>query len=231
MKRLICLVLAALMIAAFASCGGEKPKTENGATEDEANYPIPENNTFVGSKTETGMRYDMTLDRYTSEFNAMYQKLGGNPKEFPYKKWKKIKTEQQDNGFVYDYYALTGGEIVLTAAVDGDSLQIINLGCGITAKKFNQSENVRQKVMTVCGTMAAVAGGYKEDDVVFFGNLFVDTIDSPEHCFWYENSIYLYSSENTDSGETTMLFRTIPAAQNILNDWNLQDYKSYWNLG
>ncbi len=228
-KKLICLLLIGVMALSFASCGSApEKKTENGATEDEANYPTPEDENFTESKTETGLVYNMTLDRFTTEFNAMYLSIGGKESEFPYKKWKLLKKEEQNNSMTYAYYSLDSGEMVLTATVDEKSLRIVNLGCGITAKKFNSSENTQQKVMTVCGTIAAVAGGYKEDDVSFFGNLFVDTIESKDHCFWYENSIYLYDSENDKDGNTMMLFRTIPAKSNIEAEWNLQDYKEYW---
>lgn len=228
MKRLICVILAGILMIFCASCGSDSKKTESGATEDEANYPKPATDNILEGKTETGLVYNMNLDKFTTEFNSMYLRLGGKEGEFSYKKWKLVRKEKQTNGLNYRYYSLDSGQMVLTATVDDESLRIVNLGCGITAKFFNSAENLRQKVMTVCGTIAAVAGGYGEDDVVFFGNLFVDTIEEEEHCFWYNNSIYLYSGENDSSGETTMLFRTIPAKKSIEAEWNLKDYKEYW---
>lgn len=227
MKRLICVLLCAAVMISLCSCG-EKAKAPSGATEDEANYPSPDKENFVESKTETGLLYNMTLDKYTAEFNKMYLCLGGRESEFPYKKWKLLKKETQNNGMTYGYYALDSGNITLTATVDNESLYIVNLGCGTTADKFNRSKNFQQKVMTVCGTVAAVAGGYKADDVKFFGNLFVDTLESADHCFWYKDSIYLYSGEKDISGKTSMLFRTIPATSDIEAEWNLVDYKEYW---
>ena len=84
--------------------------------------------------------------------------------------------------------------------------------------------------MTICGIMAAVSGGYESDAVTFFDNLFVDTINSQDNSFWYNDSIYLLSTEKgKDNKESTMLFRTMPASEEIRNKWNIQDYVSYWH--
>lgn len=228
MKKLICLILIAVMALSAAACAPSEKPTESGATDDEANYPKAQNAGFAESKSETGLCFNLTLDQYTTAFNSIYLAIGGKENEFPYKKWKLLRSKKQDNGLTYSYYSLDSGEMVLTATVDADSLQIINLGCGVTAKRFNKSEDFRQKVMTVCGTMAAAAGGYTEDDVVFFENLFIDTIDAEDNSFFYESCLFVYSGQKEQNGETTMLFRVIPADSEVVKEWNVADYKSYW---
>lgn len=230
MKRIIAILMIAIFALSFMSCGnGEaRKKLPKGATEDEANYPKSEKNNFVENDNETGMTYIFTLNKYTTEFNNMYESLGGDYNDFPYKKWKKQSSEKQSNGKLFNYYYLDNGEVVLTATEEDESKRLVNVGCGITVKKFNSKKNMKNKVMTLCGIMAATAGGYKSGDVNFFSNLFVDTISSNEHCFWYESSIYLYDKETAKNNKSTILFRTMPAALNIEDDWNLQDYKEYW---
>lgn len=230
MKRLIAIFMVIILAFSAASCGGGEKvkKLPKGATEDEANYPKREKNTSVENDNETGMTYNFTLSKYTTAFNTMYVKLGGDESDYPYSKWKKKSDEKQSNGKLYNYFYLDNGEIILTATEEDESGKLVNIGCGITVDKFNTRKNMKNKVMTVCGIMAAVSGGYSSDNVNFFSNLFVDTITSDEHCFWYEDSIYLYDKEIAENGKATILFRTMPAASNIEDDWNLQDYKDFW---
>ncbi len=229
MKRVIALLLTVIAVFCLCSCNSqtEIETPVSGATDDEANYPTPENENFVETDTGTGMRYKMTLDQYTTAFNTMYTSLGGSLKDYPYKKWKKMYSGLS-KGVKYDYYYLDSGKITLTATVEQKSLYLANVGCGVTKSDFVKSKDTEQNVMTVCGIMAAVAGGYTSDAVIFFGNLYVDTINSEEHCFAYGNSVYLYDINKSSNGTKTMLFRTMPAAGNIKSDWNITDYKTYW---
>ncbi len=230
MKRALAIILVMILVVFTASCGKKETakKLPKGATEDEANYPSREKDNFIENDNETGMTYKFGLKKYTDAFNSVYVKLGGEYDDYPYNKWKKKATEKQSNGKDYNYYYLDSGEIVLTATEEDESGELVNVGCGITVDKFNTIRNMKNKVMTVCGIMAVVSGGYSSDDVNFFGNLFVDTINYDEHCFWYEDSIYLYDKEIAQNGKATVLFRTMPAASNIEDDWNLHDYKEFW---
>ena len=87
MKRLLAVLLTAVLIISFSSCGSTEKKLPKGATEDEANYPKRVKENFVENDNETRMTYLFTLANYTTEFNTMYSKLGGDYKEFPYKNW------------------------------------------------------------------------------------------------------------------------------------------------
>lgn len=230
MKRVLCIFLFCVFTFSLCSCAQKKAETVStvsGATEDEANYPTPVKENFVESDGATGMSYQMTLDQFTSAFNSMYTSLGGSLSDYEYNKWKKTNGEDQ-SGEEHKFYYLDSGDITLTASVEKESLYLTNVGCGVKSGYFYASENNQQKVMTVCGIIAAVAGGYEIDDVPFFGNLYVDTLESEEHCFWYNNSIYLLDNGESKNGEKTMLFRTMPASASIEAEWDLQDYKSYW---
>lgn len=230
MKKVIAGLLILVFVLAFSSCGEKEisKKLPKGATEDQSNYPKREKNKFIENDNETGMIYNFTLNKYTTELNTMYEKIGGSYKDFPYKKWKKQSSEKQSNGKLYNFYYLKTKNVTLTATEEDESRHLVNVGCGITVKKFNSSENTKSKVMTICGIMAAASGGYTSDDVNFFGNLFADTISAKDNSFWYENSIYLFEKQNSSSGEGTILFRTMPAEKNIKSEWNLIDYKENW---
>lgn len=231
--KIISVLLAVLIFAgAFSSCGTLKKDakiTANGATEDEANYPTPEQNNYDEAETDTGMCYSFTLDRFTTGFNTMYVNLGGEADDFPYKKWTQTyEGVEAANGRYYDYYYLDSGEdIILTSVIETTTRRVINLGCGVKLDYFMKNEDNRQRVMTVCGIMAAVAGGYTVDEVPFFTNLYIDTIDSDAHEFWYNGSIYLYE-ERVNGKDSTILLRTMPAKPEIEAEWNLKDYKDYW---
>ena len=167
-------------------------------------------------------KYDATLDRFTTAFNEMYLSLGGKISDFPYKKWKK-KGEASQNGLDFIYYYLKSDNITLTATVEKKTLYLVNIGCAVDVEFFATSRDGKQKVMTVSGIIAAVAGGYKSDYVNFFDNLFVDATDREDGCFWYKNWIYLY-----EESKQTRMFRVMPATSEIAAEWNIEDYKNYW---
>ena len=231
MKKLLIILLCLIFTLCFSSCGGDNKKSKvsvAGATDDEANYPTPKENKYVESDGETGMRLNYTLESFTTEFNTMYEALGGKTSDFPYEKWKKAGEEKgSDNGLNYEYFSLTNDKITLTATVDTASRQLINIGCGISVKNFYANKNNEQKVMTICGSIAAVAGGYDRDSVPFFGNLYVDTISNEDHCFWYNNAIYIYERRE-NKGESVMHFRVMPAEDGIDKRWDIKDYKEFW---
>lgn len=231
MKRFFCVFLVLLILSGFSSCSSQQTST-NGATEDEANYPKPEEDNYEESDNATSLRYDMTLWDYTTAFNLMYSDLGGGATEgISFSDWVLTEENQKDNNNVeYDSYYFNSGSIVLTATVETESEHVMNLGCGTTVAQFTGSAETQQEIMTLCGIMATVAGGYNSDAVTFFNNLFVDTIDSDENCFWYEQSFYLFSTEDKDDDdESTVLFRTIPAKAEFRELWNIPDYSDYWS--
>ncbi len=230
MKKLAAIFLIISFLFSFTACAQNKPEKNlpKGATEDEKNYPKKLKYTSVENDNATGKIYNFTLSKYTTAFNTMYEKLGGDHKDFPYKNWKKQNSETQSNGKTYNFYYLKGKAIVLTATEEEESKNIVNVGCGTTVKNFNSSDTGKVRFMTICGIMASAAGGYSSNDVNFFTNLFTDTISADEHSFWYDGSIYLYEKEDTDDKNSTVLFRTLPASVSIEEEWNLQDYKKFW---
>ena len=135
-----------------------------------------------------------------------------------------------ESGVEYDSYYFNSGKVVLTATVETKSQQIMNLGCGTTVEQFKSSPKTQSDIMTVCGIMCAVAGGYNIESVDFFSNLFLDTFDSRENSFWYQDSMYILTTEEGDSdAERTMLFRTMPVGEELREQWSLVDYKTFYN--
>lgn len=228
MKKFIALFFVLILSLNLISCGNA---TQTGDTQKDVEYPLPVEKIYTESNSLTELSYDMTLWDYTLAFNSMYMSLGGGSLEgIELKDWVLTeKAKKDENGVVYDCYYYNNGKIVLTATVETDTEMVLNLGCGTTMAQFTSDHSLRLEILTVCGIMAAVAGGYDSNAVTFFDNLFVDTIDSDDHCFWYEKGIYLLSYEERESvDESTLLFRTMPASANIRDKWNLKDYRDYW---
>lgn len=237
MKKLICLILAVSLLLLFTSCNmGSDSNTSNNksegktATADEG-YPYPSKVNWEESQNATGARFNLTLKEYTEQFNKMYNSLGGGSEEIDYSKWQLMKKGQLDeNGVAYDYYYYADDKTVLTATVEQQSGKLMNLGCGTTVSVFiNESETTYQSViLAMTGIMACVAGGYSVENVTFFADLYVDTISNSNNSFWYNNCIYLLNVEEGETDEdSTMLFRIVAATDNIEDEWQLVNYKTY----
>lgn len=237
MKKLICLILTVSLLLLFPSCNmGSDSNTSNNKSEDKTatadeGYPYPNKVNWEESQNATGARFNLTLKEYTEQFNKMYNSLGGGSEEIDYSKWQLMKKGQLDeNGVAYDYYYYADDKAVLTATVEQQSGKLMNLGCGTTVSVFiNENETTYQSViLAMTGIMACVAGGYSVDNVTFFADLYVDTISNSNNSFWYNNCIYLLNVEEGETDEdSTMLFRIVAATDNIEEEWQLINYKTY----
>lgn len=237
-RKPICLLLILSVLLLCTSCGGGSEQTDTPSsstqavsTEDEA-YPSPKTVNWEPSTNSTGARFKMTLKEYSDAFNAMYNSLGGGSETIDYAKWQKIKTGEKDeeSGMIYDSYYYADDNAVLTAAVEQESGKIMNLGCGTTVSVFvdKTASDYQTIVLTMTGIMASVAGGYTVDSVTFFSDLFIDTISNTNSSFWYHNGIYLLNIEEGETdAESTMLFRVIPAVDELEKEWDLIDYKDF----
>ena len=221
MKRIICLIIAAVMIFCLGSCGDDKNKTVSISTEDgkseEVSYPVGNPDNYTESDCDTGMRFTLTLHNYTDNFNAVYNELGGNGEKFSYTKWKKTKKDDEK----YEYFYLKSGNIVLTATVEKESLCLVNVGCGVSADIYGKNKKNRERVLRVSAICAIASGGYTADDLDFFSALFEKTEEDEEHSFWFNNSIYIYSESERDK---TVLFRVMPATEGKRDEWHISDF-------
>ena len=228
MKKLLWTYLLVFVAVFTCSCSS----TEVAETEENSIFPTTENYNFVESKNLTELRFDMTLWEYTTRFNNMNSdKEGSMQLGISMSDWELLEEGNVDeSGVEYDSYYFNSGKVVLTATVETKSQQIMNLGCGTTVEQFKSSPETQSDIMTVCGIMCAVAGGYNIESVDFFSNLFLDTFDSRENSFWYQDSMYILTTEEGDSdAERTMLFRTMPVGEELREQWSLVDYKTFYN--
>lgn len=228
MKKLLWTFLLVFVAVFTCSCSS----AEVAETEENSIFPITENYNFVESKNLTELRFDMTLWEYTTRFNNMNSdKEGSMQLGISMSDWVLLEEGNVDeSGVEYDSYYFNSGKVVLTATVETKSQQIMNLGCGTTVEQFKSSTKTQSDIMTVCGIMCAVAGGYNIESVDFFSNLFLDTFDSRENSFWYQDSMYILTTEEGDSdAERTMLFRTMPVGEELREQWSLVDYKTFYN--
>ncbi len=237
MKKLICLFLAVSVLFLLPSCSQEKKDTvettqavTKPATIDQG-YPLPNNQNWEPSNNATGARFNFTLEEYTNRFNTMYNSLGGDLEQLDFSLWQVTNENQVDeNGIVYDSYYYASDGLVLTATVEKDSKKIMNLGCGTTVALFVDDQETQHQtvILGMTGVMACVAGDYPVDDVTFFGDLFVSCISNTNNSFWYNNCIYLVNIEEGETDEdSTVLFRIVPATDNIEKEWNLENYVTY----
>ena len=228
MKKLLWTVLLVFVAVFICSCSS----AEVAETEENSIFPTTENYNFVESENLTELRFDMTLWEYTTRFNNMNSdKEGSMQLGISMSDWVLLEEGNVDeSGVEYDSYYFNSGKVVLTATVETKSQQIMNLGCGTTVEQFKSSPETQRDIMTVCGIMCAVAGGYNIESVDFFSNLFLDTFDSRENSFWYQDSMYILTTEEGDSdAERTMLFRTMPVGEELREQWSLVDYKTFYN--
>ena len=228
MKKLLWTYLLVFVAVFTCSCSS----AEVAETEENSIFPTTENYNFVESKNLTELRFDMTLWEYTTRFNNMNSdKEGSMQLGISMSDWELLEEGNVDeSGVEYDSYYFNSGKVVLTATVETKSQQIMNLGCGTTVEQFKSSPETQSDIMTVCGIMCAVAGGYNIESVEFFSNLFLDTFDSRENSFWYQDSMYILTTEEGDSdAERTMLFRTMPVGEELREQWSLVDYKTFYN--
>ena len=228
MKKLLWTVLLVFVAVVICSCSS----AEVAETEENSIFPTTENYNFVESENLTELRFDMTLWEYTTRFNNMNSdKEGSMQLGISMSDWVLLEEGNVDeSGVEYDSYYFNSGKVVLTATVETKSQQIMNLGCGTTVEQFKSSPETQRDIMTVCGIMCAVAGGYNSESVEFFSNLFLDTFDSRENSFWYQDSMYILTTEEGDSdAERTMLFRTMPVGEELREQWSLVDYKTFYN--
>ena len=228
MKKLLWTYLLVFVAVFTCSCSS----AEVAETEENSIFPTTENYNFVESENLTELRFDMTLWEYTTRFNNMNSdKEGSMQLGISMSDWVLLEEGNVDeSGVEYDSYYFNSGKVVLTATVETKSQQIMNLGCGTTVEQFKSSPETQSDIMTVCGIMCAVAGGYNIESVEFFSNLFLDTFDSRENSFWYQDSMYILTTEEGDSdAERTMLFRTMPVGEELREQWSLVDYKTFYN--
>ena len=228
MKKLLWTYLLVFVAVFTCSCSS----AEVAETEENSIFPTTENYNFVESKNLTELRFDMTLWEYTTRFNNINSdKEGSMQLGISMSDWELLEEGNVDeSGVEYDSYYFNSGKVVLTATVETKSQQIMNLGCGTTVEQFKSSPETQSDIMTVCGIMCAVAGGYNIESVDFFSNLFLDTFDSRENSFWYQDSMYILTTEEGDSdAERTMLFRTMPVGEELREQWSLVDYKTFYN--
>lgn len=228
MKKLLLGLNLALVVLLSCSCVGETAEI----TENDSIFPTAESYNYVESDNLTELRFDMTLWEYTTRFNSMNSDLQNSMQlGISMTDWMVLEEGKVDeSGVEYDYYYYNSGQIVLTATVETKSQQIMNLGCGTTVEQFESSEETQKNILTMCGIMSAVAGGYNADSVEFFSNLFLDTFDSRENSFWYQDSMYILTVDEGESdAESTLLFRTIPVGEELREQWSIADYKTFYN--
>ena len=158
MKKLLLGLNLALVMLLSCSCGGKATEV----TEDDSIFPTAESYNYVESDNLTELRFDMTLWEYTTRFNSMNSDLQNSMQlGISMLDWVVLEEGNVDeSGVEYDYYYYNSGQIVLTATVETKSQQIMNLGCGTTVEQFESSEETQSNILTMCGIMGAVAGGY-----------------------------------------------------------------------
>lgn len=235
MKKIICILLVILVIFSLTACA-EKEKTQNPivtqeSVENESLYPSPTTITWEESENNLGARYVFTLEEFNDMLNKRCENLAdsGVAQYFELDRWEKMsETLVDDKGIEYTSYYYATDTLTITAAVENESNKVLNVGCGTAYTEFvNSDADYQYTVMLTSAILAMVAGGYEDDDLEFLYYIFFDSAKN-NTAFFYNNGVYMLNlSKEKDEKNAALLFMISPCNDEILEKWELTDYKKY----
>lgn len=237
MKKIVCFILCVLMVLSFTACKKETSQksimTDSSSDQiaQSLHYPAPKSLTYEESENNLGMRYIFTLEEFNTMLNDACKNLGTSDVDefFDFNNWKAMSENlTDDNGIKYSSYYYDTDTLTITAAVENESGKVLNLGCGTTYSEFVSSdEDYQYTVMLTSAIIAMVAGGYTENDLEFLYCVFFDSAKNNER-FFYHNGVYMMNLSKAEGEEgSALLFMTSPCKDEILEQWELTDYRDY----
>lgn len=235
MKKLICILLAAIFIFSLTACkSDENSKTDEEESTQEISttlYPSPRSVMWEKSENNLGARYTFTLKEFNKMLNNRCKNLSDKVDTdfFDYKNWKKMSdTLLDDNGIEYTSYYYATDALTITAAVENKSKRVMNLGCGTSYEEFvNSDEDYQYTVMLTAAIIAMTAGDYSDENLEFLYYIFFDSAKNDKQ-FFYNNSVYMLNmSKEKDEKTAALLFMMSPCKDEILEEWELTDYSTF----
>ena len=240
MKRIIAILLAAVLALSLAACGGsgiDISQPEHLATFDmdalrwnkiiictDADVEVEE------SFNVNGRRFNLTLYEFTSKYNAEKQ-LRGDKDLLKMDNWKKNGQVTKDNkGVKIQYYYYDDENINFTATIEDDSEKLVNIGCGTTVKRFTDKENGKNNsdgILLKAALAAQVVCGYDSSYLNTLQDIFYKTTTGSDTSLYYDGFVFALSTkmDNSDPQKGLMLFRVFPVTEEHREEWKLKDYK------
>ena len=233
MKRIIEILLAAVLALSLAACGGsgiDISQPEHLATFDEPSYLTEDNGAVEESFNVNGRRFNLTLYEFTSKYNAEKQ-LRGDKDLLKMDNWKKNGQVTKDNkGVKIQYYYYDDENINFTATIEDDSEKLVNIGCGTTVKRFTDKENGKNNsdgILLKAALAAQVVCGYDSSYLNTLQDIFYKTTTGSDTSLYYDGFVFALSTkmDHSDPQKGLMLFRVFPVTEEHREEWKLKDYK------
>lgn len=235
MKKLA-LILTLILIFMLSACTNSETsltvnQPENISTGDEI-YPAKNLNSVEESGNVNGMRFTLTLEEFTEKYNEN-TKLTGGTDFLSADGWIKQDREQTDiNGVKIDYYYYNENNINFTASIEVLTNKIINIGCGTTMGNFvSQENNVSNSdiILRKSAIMAQTICQFPVGSTDVLQDIFYRTTNENIDSLWYQGFVFSLSTQNdkSNSENSIMLFRVFPIADELKEEWNIQDYEVY----
>lgn len=124
-----------------------------------------------------------------------------------------------DSGTPYSSYYYQTGEITLTAAVENQSREVLNIGCGCQKERLTE-EDFRDSFTRLMAVAAAQAGGYTEQSADFLQEIFIELLDGEDKELYYEQALYICSED-----DDTVMLMISPAADRAAVTDDVKDYQ------
>ncbi|MCD8026550.1 MAG: hypothetical protein LUF33_06400 [Clostridiales bacterium] len=231
---IVLLLTAVIFILSACSSGDTAIDNINEPNKDSTSdqiYPAQNDDALEESGNVNGMRFALTLEEFTDEYNEIIEKIGGEYLETD--KWTVTGEPDSDtNGVELEYYYYDCEKYNFTATVEAESEKLVNVGCGTAMSVFvsqNEDENYSDVILERCAAMAAAACGFPSSSIEALQDIFYRTTFEDAQSLWYQGCIYSLSTDedSKNSDNSTMLFRVFPVTEEKKQDWNIMDYETY----
>lgn len=239
MKRLLCFVMAVLLIISLCACGEDTQTASKGMMADNDNgnqavsidYPVPSDMTYEDSTNKLGARYVFTLKEYNEMLNKACKNLGQGTDTsfFDYKNWELMSDNlTDDNGVVYETYCYPTDVLTITAAVEKESQKVMQLSCGALYNQFEESsEDFQYNVILTSAIISMVAGGYEKDDLTFLYSIFYDSAKEKKGFYYHSNMYMMDYTKGEGDSQSVVLFMTSPIKDEIKAEFKLTNYATF----
>lgn len=229
-------VFAAAAMLTIASCGkNDKDEIKNiekpthSATADQAGDFKAFADAVEESDNVNGMRFDLTIQGFTTDYNNEKRKRGQKDLLDP-KLWVKDGENERDgNGVEVQYWHYNDENVSFTASVEAVSSKIINIGCGTTMRKFMETTDSGSNsdvILEQAALMAQVACGFPSERLMVMQDIFYRTTTGSNDTLWFKGYVFNLSTkeDKEDSKNSVMLFRVYPITDELRNEWKLEEY-------
>ena len=192
----LCLAAAALMTAAGCAPGSGPPPQPTEVRSERADNCIGARYTFTLAELSDMLAEDP--DTKTADMEISVRQSD----------WRLLSDGLvDDSGTAYSTYYCPIGVMTLTAAVENDSREVMNIGCGCDKDLLTRREQ-REAYIRTAAVIACRAGGYTDRDTAYLEGIFDTLLDGEEAELYYEGALYIKSED-----KATVVLMVSPAPE------------------